>query len=275
MALARSHGFNAICITGGEMSMPLSPTWFTGRDVVILYDNDEAGKLGAVKLATYLLPYCNTIKNCTNFHEVCKEDKEDITDFFNKYGKTREDLIQYMSNTPYFTEEDSIKNSPIPLITLQEATQPANLNRLVRSNIQVAAVSEIQFALPCVITGEKMKTTGDAKETMVAGEVRDWELNDNNLVDILHLIDNNFKSKDIRNNAKELLHIPKTEKYVSIKYSEKAIVYKAYVTEMLESMNTDTMPMEYTCYSIGHRLESGKKYMVTYKLVPHPYKGQQ
>ena len=275
MALARSHGFNAICITGGEMSMPLSPTWFTGRDVVILYDNDEAGKLGAVKLATYLLPYCNTIKNCTNFHEVCKEDKEDITDFFNKYGKTREDLIQYMSNTPYFTEEDSVKNSPIPLITLQEATQPANLNRLVRSNIQVAAVSEIQFALPCVITGEKMKTTGDAKETMVAGEVRDWELDDNNLVDILHLIDNNFKSKDIRNNAKELLHIPKTEKYVSIKYSEKAIVYKAYVTEMLESMNTDTMPMEYTCYSIGHRLESGKKYMVTYKLVPHPYKGQQ
>ena len=71
------------------------------------------------------------------------------------------------------------------------------------------------------------------------------------------------------------MHIPKTEKYVSIKYSEKAIVYKAYVTEMLESMNTDTMPMEYTCYSIGHRLESGKKYMVTYKLVPHPYKGQQ
>ena len=275
MALARSHGFNAICITGGEMSMPLSPTWFTGRDVVILYDNDEAGKLGAVKLATYLLPYCNTIKNCTNFHEVCKEDKEDITDFLNKYGKTREDLIQYMSSTPYFTEEDSIKNSPIPLITLQEATQPANLNRLVRSNIQVAAVSEVQFALPCVITGEKMKTTGDAKETMVAGEVRDWELDDNNLVDILHLIDNNFKSKDIRNNAKELLHIPKTEKYVSIKYSEKAIVYKAYVTEMLESMNTDTMPMEYTCYSIGHRLESGKKYMVTYKLVPHPYKGQQ
>ena len=275
MALARSHGFNAICITGGEMSMPLSPTWFTGRDVVILYDNDEAGKLGAVKLATYLLPYCNTIKNCTNFHEVCKEDKEDITDFFNKYGKTREDLIQYMSNTPYFTEEDSVKNSPIPLITLQEATQPANLNRLVRSNIQVAAVSEVQYALPCVITGEKIKTTGDAKETMVAGEVRDWELDDNNLVDILHLIDNNFKSKDIRNNAKELLHIPKTEKYVSIKYSEKAIVYKAYVTEMLESMNTDTMPMEYTCYSIGHRLESGKKYMVTYKLVPHPYKGQQ
>ena len=275
MAVTRSHGFNAICLTGGEMSLPLSPMWFKDKDVVILYDNDEAGKLGAIKLATYLLPYCHTVKNCTAFHETCKEDKEDMTDFFNKYNKTREDLIAYMNATPYFTEEDSIKNSPIPLVTLQEATQPNNLNRLVRSNIQVAAVSEVQFALPCVITGEKLKATGDAKETMVTGEVRDWELNDNHLADILHLIDNNFKSKDIRDNAKELLHIPKTEKYVSIKYAEKAIVYKAYVTEMMESSNMDTTPMEYTCYSIGHRLESGKKYMVTYKLVPHPYKGQQ
>lgn len=275
MAVTRSHGFNAINLTGGEMSLPLSPIWFKDKDVVILYDNDEAGKLGAIKLATYLLPYCHTVKNCTAFHETCKEDKEDMTDFFNKYNKTREDLIAYMNATPYFTEEDSIKNSPIPLVTLQEATQPNNLNRLVRSNIQVAAVSEVQFALPCVITGEKLKATGDAKETMVTGEVRDWELNDNHLVDILHLIDNNFKSKDIRDNAKELLHIPKTEKYVSIKYAEKAIVYKAYVTEMMESSNMDTTPMEYTCYSIGHRLESGKKYMVTYKLVPHPYKGQQ
>lgn len=176
MAVTRSHGFNAICLTGGEMSLPLSPMWFKDKDVVILYDNDEAGKLGAIKLATYLLPYCHTVKNCTAFHETCKEDKEDMTDFFNKYNKTREDLIAYMNATPYFTEEDSIKNSPIPLVTLQEATQPNNLNRLVRSNIQVAAVSEVQFALPCVITGEKLKATGDAKETMVTGEVRDWEL---------------------------------------------------------------------------------------------------
>jgi hypothetical protein len=44
---------------------------------------------------------------------------------------------------------------------------------------------------------------------------------------------------------------------------------------MFETATVDVVPMEYTAYSIGLKLESGKKYMVTYKLVPHPYKGQQ
>ena len=38
---------------------------------------------------------------------------------------------------------------------------------------------------------------------------------------------------------------------------------------------TNTQPMEYTAYSINNKLESGQKYLITYKLVPHPYKGQQ
>ena len=33
--------------------------------------------------------------------------------------------------------------------------------------------------------------------------------------------------------------------------------------------------MEYTAYSIQNKLESGKKYLATFKIVPHPYKGQQ
>ena len=33
--------------------------------------------------------------------------------------------------------------------------------------------------------------------------------------------------------------------------------------------------MEYVAYSIGHKLESGKKYKATYQIVPHPYVGQQ
>jgi hypothetical protein len=45
---------------------------------------------------------------------------------------------------------------------------------------------------------------------------------------------------------------------------------------MFETNNTtNTQPMEYLAYSLDHKLESGQKYMVTYKLVPHPYKGQQ
>lgn len=276
MAVARSHGFNAITLTGGENVLPLSPTWFKGRHVVIVYDNDDAGRTGANKLATYLLEYCATVKVCTGFHEVCKEDKEDITDFFTKYKGTKEQLIKYMNATPYYTHEDCVKNSSIPMVTLQQATSAEYIGKTVRSNIQVAAISEEHFMLPTTIIGEKYRdAAGDKDATMYTGDVREWTLSDSNTHDILHLLDNNFKETDVNTNAKILMKIPLKEKYIRLNRHDKTIVYKAYVTEMFESMGTDSMPMEYTAYSIGTRLESGRKYMVTYKIVPHPYKGQK
>ena len=275
MTVARSHGFNAITITGGEMALPLSPTWFQDRDVAIVYDNDEAGKLGANKLAAYLLPYCHSVKNCTNFHETCVIEKEDITDFFNKYQGTKEQLITYIQATPDFTAEQININSSKPFMSLEEASRAENIGKTVRSNIQVAAISEVQFMMPTTMTGEKFKSTGGPTETMVAGEIREWTLSDSNLVSILHLVDNNFKEKEIVANSKQLMHIPAKEPYIKIRGAERAVVSKAYVTEMVESLNTDKMPLEYTCYCIGSRLESGKKYLATYTLVPHPYKGQQ
>lgn len=274
MATTRSHGFNAITITGGEMALPFSPVNFKDRDVVILYDNDDAGRLGAKRLATYLLDYCHSVKVCTAFHEVCVEDKEDITDFWNKYNGTREQLIQMMNATPLFTREESIKESPLPLVSLAEATNPKYINKLVRTNIQVVAVSETQYVTPTIMTGEKLKDTGKG-DTMYVGEVREWAMNESTVQDVLHLIDGGFKEEDIRKHALQLLKIQPTEKYIKISRPTKEVVYKGTVTDMFESMNTDSMPMEYTAYSVGTRLESGKKYMCTYKLVPHPYKGQQ
>ena len=274
MATTRSHGFNAITITGGEMALPFSPVFFKDRDVVILYDNDNAGHLGATRLATYLLDYCHSVKVCTKFHEVCTEDKEDITDFWNKYHGTREQLIAFMNATSQFTREEAVQESNLPMVSLAEATNPKYINKMVRSNIQVVAVSETQFVTPTVLTGEKQKDSGQ-KDTMYVGEVRDWEMTENTVQDILHLVDGGFKEEDIRKNSLKLLHIPLTEKYVRISRPSKEIVFKGTVTDMFESMNTDTMPMEYAAYSIGTRLESGKKYLCTYKLVPHPYRGQQ
>ena len=274
MAVARSQGFNAITITGGENTLPLSPMWFKDRNVVILYDNDNAGIVGAHKLASYLMDYCRTVKVCTKFHEVCKEEKEDITDFFNKYHGTKEQLIHYMNMTPVYTKQDAVHNSKVPKLTLQDATHPEYINKTIRSNIQVAAISEVQYMLPTAILGEKLKDSGQ-DDTMIPGEIREWNLDENTLCHVLHLIDNNFNEAVITENIRNILKIPKKERYIRITPCDKTIVYKAYVTEMIESLNTDTMPIEYTAYSIGTRLESGKKYMVTYRIVPHPYKGQQ
>lgn len=277
MAIARSNGFsNAITITGGEQTLPRTPELFRNRAVAIVYDNDDAGIDGAKKLGAYLKRYTQYVKVVTNFHEVCTEPKEDITDFFMKYSKTKQDLINYIEATPILevTEEDI--QSQYPIMDLMTASRPQNIGRMIQTNIQIVAVSEQAFTVPSTILAEKWKVTEEQKaNTMLKGEIREWELTDDNVQDILHLIDNNFKETDIQKSIKDILRIPQTEKCVSIKQLTKQTVFKAYITDMFETTNTDSMPMEYTAYSLDTKLESGKKYLVTYKLVPHPYKGQQ
>ena len=56
---------------------------------------------------------------------------------------------------------------------------------------------------------------------------------------------------------------------------QRKLYSKLFVTDMFETNDIAAQPMEFTAYTINCKLESGKKYLVTYKLVPHPYKGQQ
>lgn len=275
MAVARTHGLNAITFTGGETITPQLLNAFKDRIVAICYDNDDAGKTGAKRVAKILRPYAAKVKVVTGFHEVCKENKEDITDFFVKYGKTKEDLVQYIKDTPeYVPTEEELEAERPPLVTLLEATNPKYLNRPLRSNIQVVAVSDASFITPSSFTCEKFKVSGN-NDTMMPGDIKDWELNEQTAQDVLHLIDNNFTEETIKKNMKTLVKIPPKESYIKIKTYTKKTVYKAYVTDLFETNTDDMRPMEFNAYSIGNKLESGKKYEVTYKLIPHPYKGQQ
>jgi DNA primase len=274
MANARSQGLNAITLTGGENTPTIMPEMFRKRKVAICYDNDQAGLKGAKKLALQLLPYAESVRIVTKFHEVCIDPGEDITDFFCKYKKTKQDLIAYIEATPVFvpTEEDLQKHYPI--VDLLEASKPEHLGQMLQSNIQVVAVSEATFATPSAVIAEKYKMSGE-KDTMQLGDFKEWELLDDNVQDILHLIDNNFKEDAINKNLKFMLKIPSAERNVSIKTVTKKTIFKCYVTDMFETTDTNAQPMEYVAYSVNQKLESGQKYLVTFKLVPHPYKGQQ
>lgn len=274
MAVARSHGFNAITITGGEGASPKLLKDFTNREVAICYDNDGAGIAGAKKLAMLLYKYTTHIKVCTNFHEICKEKGEDITDFFTKYNKTKPDLIQYLKNTEYYTPNEEDLRANYPIVDLFEASKPDKINKMVRSNIQVIAVSDTTFVTPTAIIAEKFKNTG-ANDEMLAGTTKEWELSENNCQDILHLIDNSFTEDAIKRNTKVLLGISPKERCIKLHQYSKKTVFKVVVTDLYETTSSDIQPMEYTAYSLDHKLESGKKYLATYKIIPHPYKGQQ
>lgn len=276
MAVARSNGFNAITFTGGEGTLPKILEQFRDRHIAICYDNDNAGLNGAKKLASKLSEYSDKIKVVTGFHEVCCNKGEDITDFFVKYGKTKADLVEYIKNTDFYVPTPEDDKAIYPTLDLLEATKPENINKMLRSNIQVVAVSEASFATPSAIIAEKYRMSGAAGgDTLQEGTFKEWELNETNAQDILHLIDNNFKEEAINKNIRGLLKIPYKERCIKTNIIAKKTVFKCYVTDLFETSDKATQPMEYTAYSVGCKLESGKKYLATYKLTPHPYKGQQ
>ena len=278
MAVARSNGFNAITLTGGEKALPKILKPFKNRRVAICYDHDEAGIEGAKSVAAAILPYAAEVRVCTGFHEVCKEHGEDITDFFTKYKKTKRDLQKYIIDSPVFTPEEAAVVSKVthPFVTLLEASQPKYIGRVVQSNIQVVATYEKAMPVPTTIHAVKLNTSGDDKyNLMQQGETRDWELCDKTCQDVLKLVDNNFTEQQIRDNTREILGITKIERDVKIERPTKETVYQCNVTDLFEVTTKNPQTIEFVAYVIGKRLESGKKYCITYKLTPHPFKGQQ
>ena len=278
MAVARSNGFNAITLTGGEKALPKILKPFKNRRVAICYDHDEAGIEGAKSVAAAILPYAAEVRICTGFHEVCKEHGEDITDFFTKYKKTKRDLQKYIIDSPVFTPEEAAVISKVthPFVTLLEASQPKYIGRVVQSNIQVVATYEKAMPVPTTIHAVKLNTSGDDKyNLMQQGETRDWELCDKTCQDVLKLVDNNFTEQQIRDNTREILGITKVERDVKIERPTKETVYQCNVTDLFEVTTKNPQTIEFVAYVIGKRLESGKKYCITYKLTPHPFKGQQ
>lgn len=277
MAVARSHGFNAITLTGGEQKLPVFIEPFRNKHIAILYDNDEAGISGAKKIAAHLHRIAKEVRIVTGFHEICTERGEDLTDFFMKYHGTRAQLIQYLEKTSPFTEDDAEKEleKAVPTLTLMEASAPKNINKTVRSNLQVIATSDSSFVIPTAYIAEKKQSLGKPNELMQIGEKKYWHLSENNLKDVLHFIDNNFTEDQVNAHMKDIVGIPSKEPGVTISRLAKETVFKCAVTDLMESSSDDTSILEYQAYTLGKKLESGKKYKATYRLVPHPYDGQR
>jgi len=276
MLTLRTVGLNGISITGGEVnSNILFINEFNDRNIYICFDNDDAGRNGSIKLAQKLIPYCKNVY-LTDISNVCINKGEDIYDFFRTYNRTKEDFIKILKQSKLITNEyiKEIMEKQQPIISLYEATKPANLNKTVRSIVQVVATTDATFKLPKVILGTKGKTTKES-DTLLPGDERVWELNDTNLNEIFNLIDSNLKETTIDSYIKtNLLKIPLKEPSIKIKKLNNESVYKCVVTDVLNAMDNSIMT-EFTTYTINNKLENGKKYTITYKLVPNPQDGQK
>ena len=89
-----SAGFNTVTFTGGANSIPKPYLkYFSGKDVIIIYDIDEAGRKGAVAVAQAL----GRISNTTKIVDLPPGElpaKGDITNYYEKLGEHFADHIK-------------------------------------------------------------------------------------------------------------------------------------------------------------------------------------
>ena len=275
MLFARQHGYNAISLGGCNNIPHTFLNKFKDKVIYIVYDNDAPGRAGAVKLANALYAVTKTVYIC-DIGKYVKNNKEDITDFFTVYGYGNKEFDEMLDNAKLFdtaAQENFIKAS-YPEVSLNEAST-THLGKIVRSNVQVMATFEDQYSAPsyAMLTKENV---GSKQENNIKskGDVEYWSLNKANFEDVLVLTDNNLKDYQIKENLKQIMGWG-AEEFVKVKISNPKTIFKASVADCTESvMVKEIKRTEFICYT-DEKLEAGKNYQIIYKVVPHPYKGQQ
>jgi len=272
--LANQLDYKAITVTGG------AGTWktkwnelFEDKVVYITYDIDDAGQTGAEKVARLLLPKAQEVK-IVNL-PINKPKNGDITDYFVRFGHTREELDSIIENTEPFSV-DEINEIPsddkIYDVHLSNASKSKYYFKKVRMNTVIAGKDLAPYIIP-----RKVKTTC----TMDAGKKCNFcpmrlssgekeYIFDSNDAGILELIMcSKTQQKGI---LRERLGIPKGC------YSHNITVIDAQNVEevmMMPELDFSSEEREYVIrrgFYVGHGLKPNTSYEVTGVTVPEPWK---
>jgi len=263
MLIARENGINAVTMTGGAGATPneFVINAFKDREVVICFDNDEAGMKGMRHTYAVLKPFCKSVRYLDISAEI-PDHKGDVWDFFMKHGKSAEDF--YMLPEKDFTEEDEQK-AYTPIRTAME-------KNLLRQNLlSIAVVSaefEDSYAVPTNVSFKK-GTKEDNKSTLFAGETRSWFLGKENAEQMLELIEVSAEREKVIGRLRSYVGIPKTEGDIETKTSDFVTVYKSRV---IDAVNAGSFALDVYTFS---PVEVGKKYEMSFRVYPHPTKNQK
>ena len=100
-----SNKIPAVSIVGGANTLPyMVQRELKNKNIVIIYDCDDAGREGSTTLVHWL--YSIGAKSVKNV-DLGLGDKEDINDWFVRYKLTREALISLINSTPIADSTDS------------------------------------------------------------------------------------------------------------------------------------------------------------------------
>jgi len=267
MMLARELGLNAITLTGGANAKPnefVLPS-FKGKDIIICYDNDNAGRSGAYQLALEINKLANTVRYI-NIGEIVEDEKEDFFDMIIKYEKTIDSFLEL----PVLLFDFKNEKDEVVYDTIKEALKYNKIKTSLRSKVIVSGEFSDVYAVPELAKFVKGKETNSKTETMVEGETKTWYLDNKNLMQVLELIEASANEKEVSQKLKKFANIPSAEPNVTSQFSNYKTVYKTRVSDQEVDGSSTTVDL----YSF-QPMTVGKKYEIHYNIFPHPTKDQK
>ena len=261
MLVALGLGLNAITLTGGADAVPNDMTInaFKDRDIIICYDNDDAGRKGQKGVYFAIKNVAKSVKYI-NISDVVKNNKEDFTDAVLKYDMTLWDFL--------LLETHEFKNVEKDYITIKEALNKNIIKKSLISEITVNGEFEDTFAVPTMVTITKKEMTGSKTETMVIDEVKTWYLEKQNVHHMLSLIETDAKKAQVITKIMGFLGIGAKEQGIDIKIGDYITIFKSRISDL----TSDGGKLD--IYSFA-KLDVGHNYDLTYKIYPHPTKHQK
>lgn len=274
MLVARSQGFNAITLTGGSQTNLQNDylNYFKGRKVFICYDNDEAGRKGAIKRYKEISNICDVY--VTDISSICIQNKEDIADFFVKYNRVAEDFINILNGhsrkpSAEELEQVSIKNE-IKLSKMEDNIKNSYFRKKLKSHLQIVATCTETYVVPEYAIFRPKELGDDTKL-----EIKSWYLSSSH-EDFLELIEGTVKSREISGILASLvgLDAKKYSKFYDIELGPLQSIYKVTVADI--ALENDDKASEFIIDLYSKQpLDIGNLYEIIYKLYPHPKQGRK
>jgi hypothetical protein len=266
MLMARELGINAYTLTGGAGAKPNEYVInaFKDKDIILCYDNDDAGQKGMESVYKEVKDIVKSIKYI-EIGDVVRENKEDFYDYIHKYNGNIFEFYSLEQHHFNLEETDSIK-----VVTIKDALKTSKLRKDLRSLITVTSEFSDPYSVPTVVEIEKVKDTGSRLDTLFEGEKRTWFLEKLNMQDMLELIEVNAKTVELNAKFKSYLGVPSKEPGIEITCKEPKTIFKSVISDK----DNDGSGISLDIYSF-EKLNVGAQYIIDYRIYPHPTKNQK
>lgn len=266
-----SQGIPAASVTGGCQAIPDKvPYLLDGKEITILYDNDDPGREGALKVAEYLLrnEQIKVTVKIADIKELVKDKpKGDVTDYFVEFNGTREELVNKCLKTAVPITLENLATKPDKKLKTREvklSEADKYVNEWLESVVQVSATTDSSYTIPATIKVNYMDTYGNPHQEQ-------WQFKKySNIENIIDLVDDGTDKSFIKKLVGNLTITGTTISDTRIPIYSLNIASTA--TDTSESGKQAT---EHAAYIVGSQLDSGKDYKIVYKIIPNHNDGNK